>query len=84
MKKKTNTKYYFIFVWHDVDPEMHGPYKTAERRYKACLKCVEENGLDGNSYFWLDNQNGKLKIGTYSSDDLDAECEQEDCCTGER
>ena len=78
--KKKNAQYYFIFVWRDVDPEIRGPYKTAERRYKECIKCVNENGLDGNSYFWLDNANGKLKIGTYSSDDLDdSQCEQEQC-----
>lgn len=70
-KIKINTKYYFIFVWHDVEPEIKGPYKTAESRFKSVCKCVDENGLDGNSYFWLDNKNGKLKIGTYSPEDFE-------------
>lgn len=64
-------QYYFIHVWGDVEPKIYGPYKNCQNRFKKCIKCVEENGLEENSYFWLDNNNGKLSIGTYSSRDLD-------------
>jgi hypothetical protein len=72
-KTKVATKYYYIFVWHDVDPEINGPYKTPQKRFEAVCKSVEENGLDGNSHFWLDNTNGRLSIGTYSGSDFDTD-----------
>lgn len=73
IKTKSATKYYYIFVWHDVDPEINGPYKTPQKRFEAVCKSVDENGLNGNSHFWLDNTNGRLRIGTYSGSDFDTE-----------
>lgn len=77
--KKSNNQYYFVFVWGDVEPEIHGPYKTPQSRFKAVRASVKENGLDGNSHFWLDNVNGKLEIGTYASSDFSDIVENEEC-----
>jgi len=63
-------QYYFVFVWGGVEPAMHGPYRTVEQRYKAVVKMARKEG-DEHGYFWLDNINGKLEMGTYSTDDLE-------------
>lgn len=67
-----STKYYFVFVWGSVNPEIHGPFKTAEERYEAVLKTAKGEG-DEHGYFWLDDTDGKLEIGTYSTADLGVE-----------
>jgi hypothetical protein len=66
----TKTQYYFVFVWGGVEPHMYGPYKTPEQRFNAVVKVAKEEG-DEHGYFWLDNTNGKLEVGTYSSSDLE-------------
>lgn len=57
--------YYFVFVAGDVEPVMHGPYKTEEKRLKVAQKFAEKEG-EGNGYFWIDNIDGVLEMGAFA------------------
>ena len=61
--------YYFVFVAGDVEPVMHGPFQTKEKRLEVAQKIAEKEGTE-NGYFWLDNSFGELEMGAFDHNDI--------------
>lgn len=65
-------RYFVLFVWGDVSPELRGPYRTAEERDAAAQELRREEGAD-HGIFPLDCT-GRVAVDCYSGgflDDLD-------------
>jgi hypothetical protein len=53
MSDLESNKFYLIYVWGDVEPEIHGPYETEDERDIAAGVMRHQNSDDGGIY-WLD------------------------------
>lgn len=63
--------YYLIFLWNLVDPQIVGPFKTAEERDEEAIKYQKEHG-DTHGYFTLDVTEGAtLHFDCFSSEVFD-------------
>ncbi len=62
-------EYYLIFIWGDVEPHLHGPYRTEEERDQAAHELRKEEG-DEHGYYpaQVTMVNGRpvLSIDAYS------------------
>ncbi len=56
-------KYYVLFVWNDIEPELIGPFDTEEERNRAALEKREAEG-DSHGYFML-NSPARVEISPY-------------------
>ena len=62
-------KYYSIFIWGDVHPDVHGPFKSAEEREEVSKTLHREDTFDPKSgIYWadVDDDNGLLEMEAYS------------------
>jgi len=59
-------KYYLIFIYDDIDPEIKGPFPSEPLRDEAAMDLRDEFGKH-HGYYPLDISGpGKPKISTYS------------------
>ncbi len=56
-------KYYVLFVWNDIEPELIGPFDTEEERNQAALEKKRAEG-DSHGYFML-NSPARVEISPY-------------------
>ena len=60
--------YYVYFVVGDVEPELHGPFDSAEER-DTKAKALKEKYGDDNGIYWLDipksRPEKKVETGSY-------------------
>lgn len=59
----TETKLYLLVVWHDVEPELEGPFNTEDDRYARARQIREES--DEHGVYPLDAE-GKVEVSAYS------------------
>ncbi|MBN1224399.1 MAG: hypothetical protein JXB23_14220 [Candidatus Aminicenantes bacterium] len=65
------TNHYLLIVWHDVEPEIQGPFKSAEERDKKALE-IRFNEPDGDEagIYPLDIRSegipDEVEVGAYS------------------
>lgn len=60
-------KYYVLFIWGDVDPELIGPFKSeAERNAKA--KQLKAKRGDDHGIFRMEEKDGEVTVGPYPVD----------------
>jgi hypothetical protein len=65
--KKSNKKYYLIWVYGCTDPETFGPYKTKKERNKFAKELYAKEG-DKHCYLPADTgTNGKLNVWSYTN-----------------
>ena len=50
--------YYFIEVWGCVEPNLVGPYNTADKRDKALKDKIDEIGEENNTFFGMEANKG--------------------------
>ena len=63
--KKSNKKYYLIWVYGCTDPQTFGPYKTAKERDKIAKELYSKEG-DKHCYLHADTTStGKLQVWSY-------------------
>jgi len=60
----TVTDRYLVFIWSDVEPELFGPFNSAEERNYRALQLRAEEGPD-HGIFTLDIMNGMPEISSY-------------------
>lgn len=64
-------KYYFLFVYGCVEPEIYGPYDTEEERDKAAKDFWQENGDMEHGIFRIAIENpNNLNVGSFTDDEL--------------
>jgi len=69
-KRVMETKYYILFIWGLVDPNIMGPYDTPDERNEAVLELVAENGIDEHSYLKVDVTGNLPVIDGFSEEEL--------------
>lgn len=66
------TRHYTVFVFGDVEPEVHGPFASPDERDAKSLEIRREQGIDGGGIYWADvSPSGELEIGAYTGGFLD-------------
>lgn len=69
-------KYYLLFVWHDVDPRLIGPFNNTAVRDAQALVWFKDEGPE-HGYFMLNVGEKSVEVHSYSgaffSDFNDAE-----------
>jgi hypothetical protein len=56
-------KHYVIYVWRDVEPQLHGPFPSDESQIEAA-KLLDKVGAEGG-LFWLDIEDDVPTIGAF-------------------
>jgi hypothetical protein len=60
-------KLYLLQIWNDIEPVLHGPYKTEALRNKAAKRYREADPEGNNGLFPLDvPPKGRPVVQTYS------------------
>lgn len=67
------TQFFVLFIWGDVEPHLHGPYKSAKTQLRVARKLRRENGPDDGGIYPAMLKRGKLSVGAYCGGDLDDE-----------
>ena len=63
--------YYFIFIWGLVEPELIGPFETAEQRNIEAKKYWAEH-KDQHGYFTLEATKGcQVEVSCFCCDELE-------------
>jgi len=57
-------KYYVLFIWKDIEPELFGPFETIEQRDTKAKELEKENGVE-SGYFPIESES-KVNVGSYS------------------
>ena len=66
------SKYYFLFVYGCTDPELFGPYESAEFRDAEAKSYWEVNGGEEHAIFrHVIDENGNLHVDSFVGDELD-------------
>ena len=68
-------KYYLIFVWGDVEPQVYGAFETEIERDAKALELRRENGEE-HGYYPASVEYGELFVGVYTGayfDDVEPE-----------
>lgn len=59
-------KYYLVFIWQDVEPELFGPFLTEKERDDKALEKRKEEG-DKHGYYMLTvADTGMVEMDTYN------------------
>ena len=73
---KTNEeRYYNIYVWRSVEPQLHGPYKSPEERLEAAVQIMktEDARLSDDTIFRLTiGPDGEPDVSPYAYVEIDA------------
>lgn len=64
-------QFFVLFVMGDVEPHLHGPYKTEEKQLRVARNLRKDNGPDEGGIYPVMLKKGKLSVGAYCGDDLD-------------
>jgi len=73
-------RYYNIYVWRGVEPQLHGPYKNPEERLEAALQIMkaEDARLREDVIFTLTiDAEGEPEVFPYAFAELDARLDAE-------
>jgi len=68
-------KYYLIFVWGDVEPQVYGAFETEAVRDAKAIELRRKEGAD-HGYYPASVEYGELFVGVYSGaffEEVDAE-----------
>ena len=64
--KRMKKKFYVLFVWGDVDPDLIGPFDTDEARDEEAKEKRYQEG-DEHGYYWMDvDEEGIPNVGSYT------------------
>jgi hypothetical protein len=63
-------EYYLLMIWHDVEPELLGPWPTHEERDSRAKMLKELHGDEHGLFPMMLDENG-LIVGCYSGADFD-------------
>ena len=61
----TTRDLHLLFIWGDVEPELHGPFVSDAARDQEARQLRAERG-DDHGIYPLDIVNGMPEVGTYS------------------
>lgn len=65
-------KYYVIGVWGDVEPELHGPFRSMKKRDDKARELRATDALDSGGIYRLNiDEKGKPTVDSYSGIELD-------------
>jgi len=72
------SKYYFLFVYGCTDPELFGPYESAEFRDAEAKSYWAVNGGEKHAIFrHVIDEDGNLYVGSFIGDELDQDNEED-------
>ena len=71
-------KYYLIFTWGCVDPNLYGPYESYEELQKEAREVYANEGGEEHAYAWLVVGPDGVEIYSFVDDDLFSEEEEEE------
>jgi len=57
-------KFYLLFIWNDIEPDLLGPFETIEERNEKAKELYEENGNECG-YFPIESDS-KIFVSSYS------------------
>lgn len=60
------SKFYVLFIWGDVEPQLHGPYDTPDARDDMAIILKAGDGDESGIYPAEIDEAGGLHVGTYS------------------
>jgi hypothetical protein len=84
MKKNFVVAAYVLEIEGDIEPKLHGPYKTTDTRDRAAKRLRAKDEEQENGIFALDLLNdGKVRVWAYSAGFLDGTFETQDEDSGE-
>ena len=61
-----STQHYILMVWEDIEPDLHGPFLTAELRDERAHALRREHGPDHGYYPLTLTPGQTLTCGSYS------------------
>lgn len=65
--RKKEKKFFVLFIWGDVEPHLHGPYQTEEKRDNKVREIRRKEGVDGGGIYRAEvSKNGNLTVSPYS------------------
>lgn len=74
-----SARYYVLFIWQDVEPEIHGPYDTEDERdgMALILRQRDTDDLKSGIFPVEIDEDGALQVDSYSggffTEELDLE-----------
>jgi hypothetical protein len=79
MKRNVVVAAYVLEIQGDIEPKLHGPYKSPDTRDRAAKRLRALDKGCENGIFALDlMKNGKVRVWAYSAGFLDGTCEARD------
>jgi hypothetical protein len=73
-------KYYLIMVWQDIEPELHGPFRSVGMRNNHAKALRREHGKDHGLFPLNITAKGLAKVGSYTGGffmEEEEQCEQQ-------
>jgi hypothetical protein len=79
MKRNVVVAAYVLEIQGDIEPKLHGPYKSPDARDRAAKRLRAKDEQGENGIFALDvMKNGKVRVWAYSTGFLDGTFEEQD------
>ena len=61
--------YYLLFIWGHTEPELIGPFETAQQRDTEALKLKDKEGTSKHLYYKLNVLKGTtIELDSYSNE----------------